>query len=107
MIMFLLRSIFWLGLVVMLLPVDKTNGEAVAGQSASAPHAIEIASGTLSDIAGFCLRKPDVCEKGREFAAAFGEKAVYASGLLYKYLDTQLTDKPTEDATDQSTSQAS
>ena len=83
---------------MLILPIDKTKTDATITQSVSTAGAIEIASGAISDLASFCGRNPETCEKGREFANAFGVKAVYASGLLYKFLDEQFADETTEAA---------
>ena len=96
MIMFFVRTVFWVSLIVLILPIDKNKTDAVVTQSVSTAGAIEIACGAISDLASFCGRNPETCEKGREFANAFGVKAVYASGLLYKFLDEQFADKTTD-----------
>lgn len=96
MIMFFIRTVFWVSLIVLILPIDKTEVDATVTQSVSTAGALEIASGAISDLASFCGRNPEVCVKGRDFANAFGVKAVYASGLLYKFLDEQFADKPSE-----------
>ena len=98
MIMFFIRTVFWVSLIVLILPIDKTETDATVTQSVSTAGAIEIASGAISDLASFCGRNPETCEKGREFANAFGVKAVHASGLLYKFLDEQFADKTAEAA---------
>ena len=93
MIMFLFRTTFWVCLIVLLLPIDKTKVGATVTQSISTAGALEIATGAIADLASFCGRKPEVCEEAREFANAFGVKAVYASGMLYKFLDQQFSQK--------------
>ena len=97
MIMFFIRTVFWVSLIVLILPIDKNKTDAVVTQSVSTAGAIEIASGAISDLASFCGRNPETCEKGREFANAFGVKAVYASGLLYKFLDEQFANNAAEE----------
>ncbi|MEP2300360.1 MAG: DUF5330 domain-containing protein [Hyphomicrobiales bacterium] len=98
MIMFLIRTVFWVSLIVLILPIDKSKTDATVTQVVSTAGAIEIASGAISDLASFCGRNPETCEKGRDFANAFGVKAVYASGLLYKFLDEQFAEKSVEAA---------
>ena len=93
MIMFFIRTVFWVSLIVLILPIDKSKTDAAVAQTVSTAGAIEIASGAISDLASFCGRNPEVCEKGRDFANAFGVKAVHASGLLYKFLDEQFAAK--------------
>lgn len=87
MFMFLLRSVFWASLIVLVLPVDKSAVDTTVTQSVSTGKAIELVSGAASDLAGFCERNEEMCKQGREFATAFGAKTVYASGLLYHFLN--------------------
>ena len=107
MIMFFIRTVFWVSLMVLILPVDKTKTDATVTQSISTAGAIEIASGAISDLASFCGRNPEICEKGRDFANAFGVKAVYASGLFYKFLDEQFAEKTVEEASSPTKKQTS
>ena len=107
MIMFFVRTVFWVSLIVLILPIDKSKTDAAVAQTVSTAGAIEIASGAIADLASFCGRNPEVCEKGRDFANAFGVKAVHASGLLYKFLDEQFVEKQADASsvvTDQQTS---
>lgn len=91
--MFLVRMAFWLGLAVLILPVDKDKIDPAATDSISASSAIELAAGTLSDLSGFCTRKPDVCAKGYDAFIAFGAKAKYVSGAAYAYFNGENSDE--------------
>ncbi len=62
---FLLRTIFWLALILMILPTDTEKQSAVYGTAEAA----------VKDLSEFCTRKPDACEKGREALGELGEKA--------------------------------
>lgn len=87
--MFLLRTIFWLSVVVLLLPADepnKTSPEDVAAPPAvSAVEAIEAARYTVHDLTGFCDRNPDVCRTGGKALEQFKEKAKHGARLIYKW----------------------
>lgn len=59
--MFLLRSAFWLTLVILLLPADPDTGEA---PRVTIAHAMDAMRATVADLSGFCDRNPDVCATG-------------------------------------------
>lgn len=62
--MFIIRTAFWLSLVVLLLPTDARQQERLY-QSASA---------AVQHAATFCDRNKDLCEKGSEHWATFRRK---------------------------------
>lgn len=90
--MFLIRTVFWLSLVVLLVPINKDKVDPTVTQTVTAVDAISLASGALSDLSGFCLRNPDVCVQGHEAFMAFSVKAKYVSGIAYSYINKQLAD---------------
>ena len=60
---FLLRTAFWLSIVILLLPAPesmKTESGVGAAQAVSA------ASATFSDMSQFCSRQPDACQIGSQ-----------------------------------------
>ena len=63
--MFLLRSAFWLTLVILLIPADPQTGDA---PRVTMINAIVAVRATVADLSGFCGRNPDVCATG---SAAF------------------------------------
>ena len=99
--MFIFRVVFWLSLVVLILPVDKEKLDTTVSQSISTGDALSIAGGALSDLSGFCARNPDVCIQGQEAFVAFSVKAKYVSALAYSYINEQMnenSDKQTNSA---------
>ncbi|WP_274629697.1 DUF5330 domain-containing protein [Arvimicrobium flavum] len=83
---FLIRMAFWFSLVLLALPlggVDERTGERQIG----AFEAIIAAGEAMTDIAGMCERKPDVCETGKAAIATVGVRAREASRIAYETLD--------------------
>ena len=68
---FLLRMAFWLGLVLVLLPREKTPESDNAPQI-GASEAISAATAAASDMGQFCKRQPAACEVGGQAAIAIG-----------------------------------
>ncbi|MCB1472175.1 MAG: DUF5330 domain-containing protein [Rhodobiaceae bacterium] len=81
---FLLRTVFWLSLVVLLLPAG--NGERGGEAAVSTGEAIYAAQTFVSDMSGFCARNPDACATGQAALKSFGAKAQYGAKLVYGYL---------------------
>jgi Family of unknown function (DUF5330) len=92
---FLLRLTFWIGLVLVLLPRDKTpDGDKTPQINAS--EAVSAATAAISDMGQFCKRQPTACEVGGQAATAIGQRAQGGAKKLYQII----TDKP--DKTDKS-----
>lgn len=64
--MFLIRTAFWVGLILLLLPTNKEGQQVVFGTMEAA----------IRDMQGFCLRNPEACAHGREAFAQLSDKAV-------------------------------
>ena len=82
--MFLLRSAFWLTLVIFLIPADPQTGEA---PRVSLVNAFMAAQATVADLSGFCDRNPDVCVTGGAAIGIFAEKAENGVEMIYHYFD--------------------
>jgi hypothetical protein len=82
---FLLRMAFWLGLVLVLLPIGAAQ-RASSGNEVSASEAISAASATVGDMRGFCMRQPDACTVGSQVATAIGYRAQAGAKMLYDAL---------------------
>jgi hypothetical protein len=91
---FLLRMAFWLGLVLVLLPRDKTP-ESDKGPQIGASEAVSAATAAVSDMSQFCKRQPAACEVGGQAATAIGERAKDGAKKLYQII----TDKKPPDHT--------
>ncbi len=84
--MFILRTAFWLSLVIVLLPAGTEKNDSTANL-VSAKEAISVAQSTVGDLSQFCARNPDTCVTGNLVVSSFGQKARYGAEIVYKYLD--------------------
>lgn len=87
---FLIRSAFWLSIVVMLLP---TPDSMKTPDGVGAAKAVSAASATMSDMGQFCARQPDACEVGSQALTQFGHKAQASAKWVYDFLTEKLGDK--------------
>jgi Family of unknown function (DUF5330) len=91
---FLLRMAFWLGLVLVLLPRDKTP-ESEKLPQVGASEAVSAATAAVSDMSQFCKRQPAACEVGGQAATVIGHRAQDGARKLYQII----TDKRAPDHT--------
>lgn len=63
--MFLIRTAFWLALVILLLPANEGQQRQIFGAAEAA----------IKDLGTFCVRNPEVCERSKSAFQDFGEKA--------------------------------
>jgi Family of unknown function (DUF5330) len=91
---FLLRMAFWLGLVLVLLPRDKTP-ESDKQPQVGASEAVSAATAAVSDMSQFCKRQPAACEVGGQAATVIGQRAQAGARKLYQII----TDKRAADHT--------
>jgi hypothetical protein len=83
---FLLRCAFWIGLVLLLLPIDTGPDESQTA-GISPVKAFFAAQSTISDLSGFCERNPETCATGGQAIARIGEKAKVSAKILIDYMD--------------------
>ena len=79
---FLLRLAFWVGLVLVLLPRDKT-AESDKTPQLKASEAVSAATAAVSDVGQFCKRQPAACEVGGQAATMIGQRAQAGARKLY------------------------
>jgi hypothetical protein len=91
---FLLRMAFWLGLVLVLLPRDKTP-ESEKLPQLGASEAVSAATAVVSDVSQFCKRQPAACEVGGQAATVLNHRAQDGARKLYQII----TDKRSSDHT--------
>ena len=94
---FLLRTAFWLSIVILLLPAPESmKPESGVG----AAQAVGAASATFSDMSQFCTRQPDACQVGSQALTHFGHKAQASAKWLYDTLTSKSgsTQTPAEPA---------
>jgi hypothetical protein len=89
---FLLRLTFWLGLVLVLLPRDKTP-ESEKLPQIGASDAVQAATAAVSDVSQFCKRQPAACEVGGQAATVIGQRAADGARKVYGII-TDKAEKP-------------
>jgi hypothetical protein len=103
--MFLIRTAFWLSLVILLLPAGNSSGDAIQPAQpdvdVTAGAALGAARDTIADFSAFCLRNPDTCATGSAALRVFGQKAQNGARMVYEYLaDLQIEDDLGRDRAD-------
>jgi len=88
---FLLRMAFWLGLVLVLLPREKTP-ESDKVPQVGASEAVSAATAAVSDMGQFCKRQPTACEVGGQAATAIGQRAQDGARKIYKIITDKKPD---------------
>ena len=89
--MFLIRTAFWLSLLILILPTDGQKQQVIYGNTEAA----------VKDIRNFCARNPDVCEASKNAAYTFSQKAKFGAKMLMDFVQ-----KKTGDANFQPVSQS-
>lgn len=95
---FLLRITFWLGLVLVLLPRDKTPESEKLPQIGAA-DAVQAATAAVSDMTQFCKRQPAACEVGGQAATIIGQRAQDGAKKIYQIINDkkeQITNEKNE-----------
>ena len=93
---FLLRMAFWLGLVLVLLPRDKTP-ESDKLPQIGASEAVTAATAAVSDMSQFCKRQPAACEVGGQAATVIGQRAQDGARKLYQIITDKKSDNKNTD----------
>ena len=88
--MFLLRTAFWLAIVLALLPSFGPKASTPAATGVEATEAVAAASETLGDMIGFCSRRPNACATGVHLASAIGQRAQAGAKMLYGMVGEKL-----------------
>jgi hypothetical protein len=90
---FLLRTAFWMSVVLVLLPSGESKTQAGAERTGAA-DALTFASATVSDMSRFCERRPEACVAGANAAMTFGQRTIAGARMVYEFLNDRLG--PTE-----------
>ena len=94
---FLIRMTFWFSLVLLLLPLDTG---ADGGEPAVNPIRAFLAAGeAVSDLAGMCERKPDVCETGASALHTIAGRAREGTRMVLRYVGEDEETVETDDET--------
>ena len=96
---FLLRLTFWLGLVLVLLPRDKTP-ESEKLPQVGATEAVQAATAAVSDMTQFCKRQPAACEVGGQAATVIGQRAAEGARKVYSIITDKADKADTADKAD-------
>lgn len=79
---FLIRSAFWLSLVLLVIPFGGDNDEPTVG----AIEAFFAARAVIDDMSGLCERRPQACEIGRSAVHTIGVRAREGARIAYDLL---------------------
>ena len=79
---FLMRTAFWLSIVLLLLPTPESMKAPETGIGAA--QAVTAASATVSDVSQFCTRQAEACQVGSQALTYLGHKAVASTKWLYE-----------------------
>ena len=82
---------FWLGLVLVLLPRDKTPESDKLPQLGTS-EAMSAAGAAVSDMSQFCTRQPAACEVGGHAASVIGERAKEGAKKIYQIITDKKPD---------------
>ncbi|WP_321505203.1 DUF5330 domain-containing protein [Breoghania sp.] len=82
---FILRTAFWLSLVILLIPADASTVDEDQTHI-STFQAIGAAQETYSDMVRFCERNRTACETGSAALEIFSAKARTGARMIYEYL---------------------
>src|SRR5215831_2116676 len=93
---FLLRMAFWLGLVLVLLPREKTPQSEKLPQ-VSVGDAVQAATAAVTDMSQFCKRQPQACEVGGQAATAIGVRAEDGARKIYRSITDRKPDEKKAD----------
>ena len=89
--LFLIRTAFWLMIIVLLLPTDQQQRSEVYGTAQAAMH----------DVATFCDRNPDTCARGKDAFSVFVQKAQFGARMLMDLINNRTgaddQDSPAQD----------
>jgi len=96
--MFLLKTLFWLSLVILLIPAGQATISAGRGEI-SKFEMLSAAKAVWNDFSTFCERNQETCETGNQLVAQFGDKARNGAKMLYEYLDEDFDQTGADDVT--------
>ena len=77
--MFLIRTAFWLAIIILLLPTDSKQQREVYGTAQAA----------VTAVTGFCDGKPDACAKGLDVFQVFVQKAEFGFEMLMGFVENK------------------
>ena len=81
---FLLKMAFWLGVVMLLLPMP--SQPTTPGANVGTGDAMSAAGAAIADLRQFCSRQPEACAVGSQVLSEAGVKAQAGAKMLYEFL---------------------
>lgn len=81
---FLIKTGFWLALVLLILPVNRE--EAGIAQGPGMFESFAAVQSVVADMRGFCDRNPQACQTGAATLHVLRQKAVYSAGVVQGWL---------------------
>jgi Family of unknown function (DUF5330) len=95
---FLLKLAFWLTIVILLMPSDRSQqGTPQIGTS----EAVSASGAVVTDVRQFCVRQPDACAIGSQALVDFGHKAQNGAKMLYDFLGEKVGREPARGSAEQ------
>ncbi len=91
----IIRTIFWLSLVIMLVPV-KVDPRHPETSTYTSLQAILVAKSFVGDISGFCARNPESCATTRKIISEFSARARAHARQLAQALKSEDRPIPTD-----------
>ncbi|GGF52868.1 hypothetical protein GCM10007301_10460 [Azorhizobium oxalatiphilum] len=83
---FLIRMAFWIGLILLILPIGLTSD---GGRQVGAFEAFGAVQAAISDARGFCQRQPEACAVGGEMLSHITDKAQAGARWVYETIGAQ------------------
>jgi hypothetical protein len=83
---FLIKSVFWLSLVLLVIPFDVSDDSV---DTVGPFEAFAAARAAATDIAGMCERKPHVCDTGMSAMRTIGLKAREGVRMAHSMLEDE------------------
>lgn len=81
---FLIKTSFWLALILLVLPVNRE--EAGIAQGPGMFESFAAMQSVVADMRGFCARNPQTCDTGAATVDVLRQKAVYSAGVVQGWL---------------------
>lgn len=82
--MFLIRTAFFVAIVLLLLPIDRQAAGITEGPGTFETFAA--IQTVVADARGFCDRNPQACATGAATVGVLRQKAIYSAGVVQSWL---------------------
>ena len=96
---FLLRTAFWICIVLALLPTGGGSQPKKAEASIGPIEAVSAAGAAVSDMSQFCGRQPEACVVGAQAASVIGQRAQAGAKMVYEFISEKMVPAETGSVT--------